>query len=290
MTAIKWLERYRREGLRRTGGTRRPSSFGLDAASGVPRGRARREVGPHASKAVRPASLREGRQGRHLDDEPVLPPDRRHAQKKTLVAREQDRADIRRHRTRWRTYQSRIDPPASSLSTRPGPKPNMTRLYGWAPGERLIDKVPHSHWETATFLAALRSDRIDAPCLFDGPINGERFRAYVEQFLVPTLKAGDVVILDNLRFAQRQGRAEAIRDVGAPLVFCRNTPTSTRSNSSSPSSKPCCEKSEREPTRPLAACGEILKRFPASECAATSETRLCVNQSKSQPIGFESPD
>jgi hypothetical protein len=75
---------------------------------------------------------------------------------------------------------------------------NMTRLRGWAPkGERLVDKVPQGKWKTATFLAALRNDRIEAPCLFDGPINGERFRAYVEQFLVPTLKAGDVVILDN---------------------------------------------------------------------------------------------
>jgi putative transposase len=73
----------------------------------------------------------------------------------------------------------------------------MTRLHGWAPkGERLVDKVPQGKWKTATFLAALRSDRIDAPCLFDGPINGERFRAYVDQFLVPTLKPGDVVILD----------------------------------------------------------------------------------------------
>ena len=75
----------------------------------------------------------------------------------------------------------------------------MTRLRGWAPkGERLVDKVPQGKWKTATFLAALRNDRIDAPCLFDGPINGERFRAYVEQFLVPTLKPGDAVILDNL--------------------------------------------------------------------------------------------
>ena len=65
----------------------------------------------------------------------------------------------------------------------------MTRLRGWAPrGERLVDKVPQGKWKTATFLAALRNDRIDAPCLFDGPINGERFHAYVEQFLVPTLK------------------------------------------------------------------------------------------------------
>ena len=75
----------------------------------------------------------------------------------------------------------------------------MTRLGGWAAkGRRLVDKVPHGRWKTATFLAALRNDRIDAPCLFDGPINSERFRAYVEQFLVPTLKPGDVVVLDNL--------------------------------------------------------------------------------------------
>ena len=64
----------------------------------------------------------------------------------------------------------------------------MTRLRGWAPrGQRLVDKVPQGKWKTATFLAALRNDRIEAPCLFDGPINGERFHAYVEQFLVPTL-------------------------------------------------------------------------------------------------------
>ena len=116
----------------------------------------------------------------------------------------------------------------------------MTRLYGWAPkGERLIDKVPHSHWETATFLAALRSDRIDAPCLFDGPINGERFRAYVEQFLVPTLKAGDVVILDNLGSHKGKAVRKAIHAIGVRLLFLpKYSPTSIRSSRSSPSSKP----------------------------------------------------
>ena len=74
----------------------------------------------------------------------------------------------------------------------------MTRLYGWAPrGKRLVDKIPHGHWKTSTFLAALRNDRIEAPCLYDGPINGERFLAYVEQFLVPTLKPGDIVIVPD---------------------------------------------------------------------------------------------
>jgi transposase len=96
----------------------------------------------------------------------------------------------------------------------------MTRLGGWAAkGRRLVDKVPHGHWKTATFLAALRNDRIDAPCLFDGPINSERFRAYVEQFLVPTLKPGDVVVLDNLGSHKGKAVRRAVRDVGARLVF-----------------------------------------------------------------------
>ena len=95
----------------------------------------------------------------------------------------------------------------------------MTRLRGWAPkGARLVDKVPQGKWKTATFLAALRKDRIDAPCLFDGPINGERFRAYVDQFLVPTLKPGDVVILDNLGSHKGKAVRKAIRDIGARRV------------------------------------------------------------------------
>jgi len=96
----------------------------------------------------------------------------------------------------------------------------MTRLYGWAPrGKRLVDKIPHGHWKTSTFLAALRNDRIEAPCLYDGPINGERFLAYVEQFLVPTLKPGDIVILDNLGSHKGKAVRKAIRSVGARLVF-----------------------------------------------------------------------
>ena len=104
-------------------------------------------------------------------------------------------------------------------------KTNMTRLRGWKPeGERLVDKVPHGRWKTATFLAALRNDRIDAPCLFDGPINGERFHAYVEQFLVPTLKPGDVVILDNLGSHKGKVVRRAIRNVrGRASCSCRNT-------------------------------------------------------------------
>ena len=96
----------------------------------------------------------------------------------------------------------------------------MTRTHGWAPrGERLIAKVPHGKWKTTTFLAALRHDRIEAPCVFDGPINSERFLAYVEQFLVPTLRLGDIVILDNLTSHKGKAVRLAIREAGAKLFF-----------------------------------------------------------------------
>ena len=96
----------------------------------------------------------------------------------------------------------------------------MTRLHGWAPkGQRLVDKIPHGHWKTATFLAALRNDRIEAPCLFDGPINGERFLAYVEQFLIPTLKRGDIVVLDNLGSHKGKAVRAAVKKAGARLLF-----------------------------------------------------------------------
>ena len=78
-------------------------------------------------------------------------------------------------------------------------KTNMTPIRGWAPrGEKLVARAPFGKWRTLTFLAALRHDRIDAPCVLDGPINGLSFTTWVEQFLVPTLEPGDIVIMDNL--------------------------------------------------------------------------------------------
>ena len=98
--------------------------------------------------------------------------------KKRRLSREQGHPDISRHRARWRAYQGLIDPRRLVFIDETWTKTSMTRLRGWAPkGQRLVDKVPHGRWKTAAFLAALRNGRIDAPCLFDGPINGERFRA-----------------------------------------------------------------------------------------------------------------
>jgi len=96
----------------------------------------------------------------------------------------------------------------------------MTPLRGWAPkGQKLIGKAPFGRWRTQTFLAALRHDRIDAPCVLDGPINGQSFLAYVEQFLLPTLAPGDVVILDNLGSHKSAAVRKAIRSAGAKLFF-----------------------------------------------------------------------
>ena len=91
----------------------------------------------------------------------------------------------------------------------------MTPLRGWSPkGQRLKAKAPYGHWNTMTFLAALRHDRIDAPWLIDGPINGERFLLYVEKVLVPALRPGDVVIMDNLGSHKGKAVRKAIRRSG----------------------------------------------------------------------------
>jgi transposase len=101
-----------------------------------------------------------------------------------------------------------------------GATTKMARRYGRSlRGERLVMSVPHGHWKTTTFLAGLRHDRIDAPCVIDGPMTGELFLAYVEQFLAPTLSPGDIVIMDNLPAHKVKGVAEAITARGAELRY-----------------------------------------------------------------------
>jgi transposase len=140
--------------------------------------------------------------------------------KKSLHASEQDRPDVARRRAQWKRYQSRLDPARLVFIDETWAKTNMTRTHGRSRrGERLVAKVPHGRWHTLTFLAALRSDRIDAPCVIDGPINGESFRAYVEQMLIPTLKQGDIVIIDNLGSHKGKAVRRAIRAAGAKLFF-----------------------------------------------------------------------
>ncbi|MEY2942832.1 MAG: hypothetical protein RLY97_846 [Pseudomonadota bacterium] len=148
--------------------------------------------------------------------------------KKSVLPAEQLRPKIARRRAQWKKYQGRLDPARLVVIDETWAKTNMpvlnfaegAPLRGWAPkGQRLHAKAPYGHWKTMTFLAALRCDRIDAPCVLDQPINGASFLDYVEQCLVPTLSSGDVVIMDNLSSHKRPAIRTAIHSVGARLLF-----------------------------------------------------------------------
>lgn len=99
-------------------------------------------------------------------------------------------------------------------------KTNMVKTTGWSPkGARLIDHAPFGHWNTQTFIAALRHDRLDAPWVLDGAMNREMFEIYVETQLAPTLQPGDVIILDNLSSHKSPKAAEAMHAIGAWFLF-----------------------------------------------------------------------
>jgi hypothetical protein len=168
-----------------------------------------------------------------------------------VLASEQNRPDVARRRTQWRQRQASIDPTRLVFIDETWTKTNMAPLRGWAErGRRLRDQVPHGRWKTLTFLAALRHDRLTAPCLFDGPINGESFRAYVEQILLPTLKRGDIVVIISARTkATRSARQSDRRGHGG--CFCRPThPTLIPSSRSSQNSRRCCARPGREHATP----------------------------------------
>ena len=140
--------------------------------------------------------------------------------KKTALAHEQDRPDLARKRLRWKAHQGAVDPQRLVFIDETWAKTNMTPLRGWAAkGKRLIGKAPFGHWNTMTFIAALRHDGITAPWVVDGPINGEIFRTYGVEVLVPILSHSDIVILDNLGSHKAPAIRKAIRAVGAKLFF-----------------------------------------------------------------------
>ena len=96
----------------------------------------------------------------------------------------------------------------------------MTRAYGWGPTDRrLVESVPHGHWMTTTFLAALRSTGLFAPLVVDGAMTGDLFRAWVEQHLAPQLRPGDIVVMDNLAAHKVAGVREAIRGREADVLY-----------------------------------------------------------------------
>ena len=121
---------------------------------------------------------------------------------------------------------------ASISSRRVGVTTDLLRRYGRSPrGTRLHDYTPCRHWHTHTVIVGLRLEGLTAPAVFDGPLDNATFLAYVEQVFVPTLRAGDVVVLDNLVMHKRPAIRTAIEGAGAGCASCRPTvPISTRSN------------------------------------------------------------
>src|SRR5271156_1441116 len=142
------------------------------------------------------------------------------ASKKTLYAAEQKRADVARARRRWMREQGMFDPARLVFIDETCTNTSMVRLRGRCPrGERLIGYAPHGHWKTITFVAGLRHRAMVAPLVLEGAMNGPMFLAYVKQCLVPTLKRGDIVVMDNLPVHKVAGVEQAIEAAGATFLY-----------------------------------------------------------------------
>lgn len=146
----------------------------------------------------------------------------------------------------------------------------MTRRYGRAPrGQRLVAAIPHGHWKTSTFVAGLRTGGLTAPLVIDGAINGDIFRAYVEQMLAPTLNPGDTVVLDNLSSHKVAGVREAIEAKAASIVYLPPySPDLNPIEQAFAKLKSLLRKAAaRTVSRLWQALGDVLARFTPQECA-----------------------
>jgi transposase len=186
-----------------------------------------------------------------------------------IRAAEQQRPDVRAARGEWAAGQAGLDPDRLVFVDETWVKSNMTPAYGWGPtGERVVEAVPHGHWKTTTFVAALRSGGLVAPMVVDGAITGDLFVAYVEQVLAPSLRAGDVVVMDNLRCHKVAKVAPAVERAGARVAYLP---------AYSPDLNPIEQvfakaKGEIRKRKPRTVadaeklCGEALDWFPTHEC------------------------
>lgn len=149
-------------------------------------------------------------------------------------------------------------------------KDNMTRLYGRCRrGQRLIGKIPLARWQTTTFLAALRLDGMTAPMVLEGPIDGTWFRAYVEQVLCPTLKPGDIVVIDNLGSHRSDNIRRAIEAVGASLLYLpKYSPDLNPIENAFAKFKAALRRAAERSTEALwSRIGQLINDFSPNECA-----------------------
>jgi transposase len=140
--------------------------------------------------------------------------------KKSLQAAERERADVVRARRRWIREQGMLDPARLVFLDETAVSTNLVRLRGRSPrGVRLIGRVPLGQWKTITFVAGLRHDKMVAPMVIEGPMTAEIFLAYIQQFLAPTLRRKDIVVMDNYAAHKVAGVQEAIEKVGATVRY-----------------------------------------------------------------------
>jgi len=172
--------------------------------------------------------------------------------KKSLRAAEQERPDVARARRRWMREQGMFDPARLVFIDETSTSTNMVRLRGRCRrGERLISRVPHGHWKTITFVAGLRHDKLTAPFVVDGPMTRAAFLAYIEQCLAPTLRHGDIVIIDNLPAHKGIAVQKAIEAARAKLLYL-------------PKYSP--------DLNPIEQAFSKLKAFPTAAATATTDT------------------
>lgn len=140
--------------------------------------------------------------------------------KKTLRASEQDREDVQVQREQWRVRMEEIEASRLVFVDESGAKTNMTRLRGRAPrGQRVYDSAPHGHWHTTTMLSSMRLDSSTACMVVDGATDTDIFTAYVRNALVPSLRQGDIVVMDNLAPHKSPAIFQAIQEAGAHLLY-----------------------------------------------------------------------
>src|ERR1700730_5482703 len=183
--------------------------------------------------------------------------------KKIVCAAEQDRPDVAAERMRWQEDQKQLNPKRLVFIDETWAKTNMAPAHGRCRrGQRLYAKVPHGHWKTTTFVAALPHDGITAPFVLDGPINGKSFLAYVKEVLAPTLSPGDIVLIDNLA-SQESDRGRGRRTAFLP----RYSPDLNPIEMAFSKLKTLLRKaSERFVEALWSRIGELLSHFPQNEC------------------------
>ena len=190
--------------------------------------------------------------------------------KKSQRAAEQDRPDVAQAREQWRRNQSSLKPAKLVFVDETWASTSMTRRYGRCPrGDRLVAAVPYGHWKTTTFIAGLRHDRLIAPFVIDGPINGDWFLVYVEKVLAPTLSDGDIVVMDNLASHKVAGVREAIEATGARLLYLPPySPDLNPIEQAFAKLKAMLRKAAARSIETLwRLIGRLIRRFPPHECA-----------------------